>query len=917
MANTVQLKKDGQIVYPVTDVSLIIGLQDAIKLPPIKTTTLPTASAETAGKMYYVGPDANDEYERYITSAVNGSYEWIDLGGTEIPLPSIADNLTTDDANTALSAKQGKVLNEEIKGLEAKVDALEDGYIAPSYTLINGGINTNGSVGSGTTYKHTTTIPVKKGQKVKVSTAGYNFALISKDENGTYTPQMNVTSGDANVPATYIWTAPNDMNISVSVKSTIAFSIGIETDYLQRIDSLEEKTEATELAVFGGDKVYSGSFPMTAGQTNQYSSGSYCNIDIPVGTYRFAIDTEFLSGSAQVYVNMGGTNVQIGTVSQVNGNNITVDPAGRTVYIWANASMSLKTGSCAFSFTKQVTGLDERVDTMESQIGPADAAINERYEPNNSDWVSNANSGLITSIESVGREAKQVSRLINVTAGTGVPASALNDIILEPGVYEFVLRNVTTQNSGKYTMYGAQTGVRGTIGKPTAILVKAEGTKNFWVGDSAAAITTSGIMEAVITKKTDGLAFKNDNAIAAVANKPGGVLFGDFIYGEGGSSTYMVYRRVSNITRIYFENEVVLQTKSTAFQFYLQGYDSKDGGTNIIPYTNWVRRFKVPAGTYVRICIEKEAHTDSTTYVPMDEMTSAIQILEGIAPATTDIIPPNYTYENYLSLSSHTVTQGSCVYDNYFVGANAANSSGELSLEIYDLLNKSYIGQVVVGGVATNTHANSISFSGQKYDEGDIFPLLYIPTGYVQGSTTISNVYVVRLAGSLENLSAEIIQTIHLNFGVWTEFFCDSAKNQAWIKTGNDASTRFRCYAIPSISESEATISEGSSAIANFTLSPLYFGNGVTNANHQQCTYNKGRIWYVSGNPNTNGEDGTYICAINVRNQCRESVVWLIDVGLTSGTSAAYEPESCFIWQGQLFIAFPSFIAKIKKEELV
>lgn len=124
MANTVQLKKDGQIVYPVTDVSLIIGLQDAIKLPPIKTTTLPTASAETAGKMYYVGPDANDEYERYITSAVNGSYEWIDLGGTEIPLPSIADNLTTDDANTALSAKQGKVLNEEIGELEAEVDGI-------------------------------------------------------------------------------------------------------------------------------------------------------------------------------------------------------------------------------------------------------------------------------------------------------------------------------------------------------------------------------------------------------------------------------------------------------------------------------------------------------------------------------------------------------------------------------------------------------------------------------------------------------------------------------------------------------------------------------------------------------------------------------------------------------------------------
>lgn len=116
MANTVQLTKNGQPVFPVTDVSLVMGLQDAIKLPPVKVATLPTASADTAGKMYYVGP-TDGEYERYITSAVNGSYEWIDLGNTTIPLPSIADNLTTDDANTALSAKQGKVLDGKVSQL--------------------------------------------------------------------------------------------------------------------------------------------------------------------------------------------------------------------------------------------------------------------------------------------------------------------------------------------------------------------------------------------------------------------------------------------------------------------------------------------------------------------------------------------------------------------------------------------------------------------------------------------------------------------------------------------------------------------------------------------------------------------------------------------------------------------------------
>ena len=132
-------------------------------------------------------------------------------------------------------------VESEVSQLEAKVDALEDGYIVPSFTLIDGGINTNGSVGTGTTYKHTSAIPVVKGQKVKVSTAGYNFALVSKDENGTYIPQLSITSGDANVPATYIWTAPENMSISVTVKSTISYNIEVESIEMQRIDGAENK----------------------------------------------------------------------------------------------------------------------------------------------------------------------------------------------------------------------------------------------------------------------------------------------------------------------------------------------------------------------------------------------------------------------------------------------------------------------------------------------------------------------------------------------------------------------------------------------------------------------------------------------------------------------------------------------------
>ena len=137
----------------------------------------------------------------------------------------------------------------ELGQLEHKVDELEEGYIIPPYTLIDGGINTNGSVGTGTTYKHTSAIPVLKGQKVKVSTAGYNFALISKDENGTYTPQLNISTGDANVPATYTWTAPENMNISVSVKATIAYSIAETSIVLREIDGLETDVESLQNSI--------------------------------------------------------------------------------------------------------------------------------------------------------------------------------------------------------------------------------------------------------------------------------------------------------------------------------------------------------------------------------------------------------------------------------------------------------------------------------------------------------------------------------------------------------------------------------------------------------------------------------------------------------------------------------------------
>lgn len=118
MAKAKVLKdKQGNTIYPVTDASLILGLKEGF-MDVVEVDTLPTASGQTRGILYMVpSTETVGEYDRYITQFENGSYSWKQLTSTTVPSPTVADNLTTDDATKALSAKQGKVLNESLTRL--------------------------------------------------------------------------------------------------------------------------------------------------------------------------------------------------------------------------------------------------------------------------------------------------------------------------------------------------------------------------------------------------------------------------------------------------------------------------------------------------------------------------------------------------------------------------------------------------------------------------------------------------------------------------------------------------------------------------------------------------------------------------------------------------------------------------------
>lgn len=112
MPNTVQLTQNGQPVYPVTDVSLITGLEERSGMRVIPYTTRPTASAETAGFIYM---DESTQ-DLYITKATGGSYSWVSAG-----------NLSNIDLDNYATKTELEQLGQEVFAFENFATVDEDG----------------------------------------------------------------------------------------------------------------------------------------------------------------------------------------------------------------------------------------------------------------------------------------------------------------------------------------------------------------------------------------------------------------------------------------------------------------------------------------------------------------------------------------------------------------------------------------------------------------------------------------------------------------------------------------------------------------------------------------------------------------------------------------------------------------------
>ena len=192
---------------------------------PYDDGELPSASADTMGAIYLVGPDNNDEYERFVTRLSGSTYSWVSLGMTSVNLA----NYTT---------------KTEHSQLEAKID----GTLSKDVVWTPGYINAYGEVKSSSLSLFSQPFLLKKGEKVTIGTRNTNITIIASTNANSIAVGDTVTTiqRTSNVDRfeTYDYVAEEDIKIVLCVLAndyTLSF---YDTDNLtDKIDNSATKEE--------------------------------------------------------------------------------------------------------------------------------------------------------------------------------------------------------------------------------------------------------------------------------------------------------------------------------------------------------------------------------------------------------------------------------------------------------------------------------------------------------------------------------------------------------------------------------------------------------------------------------------------------------------------------------------------------
>lgn len=252
-------------------------------------------------------------------------------------------------------------------------------------------------------------------------------------------------------------------------------------------------------------------------------------------------------------------------------------------------------------------------------------------------------------------------------------------------------------------------------------------------------------------------------------------------------------------------------------------------------------------------------------------------------------------YEEIINFGETRASQGGDSWGDYFFQFTANNTS----VRVYDLSTRTLVQTIKITtslrGFVPNCHCNSVNFGTEYYDVEDIFPLIYVSTGYASGGYTGALVY--RITQHNGTFFVTLVQTIKfpVDKSSWTEFI-----------PGEDFA--YLCYTservifkvpMPKLKDGDIIISRDD-AVETYQFTPQ--PDWMFTSRNQDRLYHQGKIYVISGVPK--GEASVFMI-LDLQTRNRERIVDFTKNGLTM------ESESIFFWQGELCVAFVDKIVKL------
>lgn len=255
-------------------------------------------------------------------------------------------------------------------------------------------------------------------------------------------------------------------------------------------------------------------------------------------------------------------------------------------------------------------------------------------------------------------------------------------------------------------------------------------------------------------------------------------------------------------------------------------------------------------------------------------------------------------YEEVMPLPGHLTPhqQGGDCWGDYFFQFASNNSE----IRIYNLASKSLVQAITLPtrqrGFVSNCHCNTVCFGTEFYHEDDQFPLIYVSTGYASNGYTGALVYRITQQNEIFNLT--LVQTIRfpVDESSWTEFV--PGENGIAYLCYSSENVIFKVR-MPSLKEGNVII-ERTSAIDTLQCKPQ--PDWMSTSRNQDRLYYQDKILFVSGVP---PEEASVFFALNLETKERERIINFIKIGLEN------EPESIFIWRGDICVAFVDKIVKL------